>query len=39
MIPVEGEQLRRLQMVELELLQELDRICQKRKIHYGLRCV
>ena len=36
MIPVEGEQLRRLQMVELELLQELDRICRKREIHYTI---
>ena len=36
MIPVEGEQLRRLQLVELELLRELDRICRHCDIHYSI---
>ena len=36
MIALEGEKLRRLQMVELELLQELDRICRLCDIHYSI---
>lgn len=36
MIPVEGETLRALQMIELEMLLEVDRICRKCGIHYNI---
>lgn len=36
MIHLTDEQLRKLQMVELEMLTELDRICRKNRIHYTL---
>lgn len=36
MIKLEGETLRKLQLTELELLQEVDRICRKNKIDYSL---
>jgi len=36
MIKLEGETLRRLQLTELELLKEVDRICRKNKIKYSL---
>ena len=34
MIALDQETLRRLQLTELELLQEVDRVCKKRGIHY-----
>lgn len=36
MIKLEGETLRRLQLTELELMKEVDRICRKNKIDYSL---
>ena len=36
MIHLTDIQLRRLQMIELELLQEVDRICSKCNIHYNI---
>lgn len=36
MIILEGEQLRQLQLIELEILIEIDRICRKNKICYSL---
>ena len=36
MIPVEGETLRKLQLIELEMLLEVDRICKKCGIHYNI---
>ncbi|MBQ9250011.1 MAG: LicD family protein [Oscillospiraceae bacterium] len=36
MITIEGEQLRRLQLTELELLREVDRICRLCGIHYTI---
>ena len=34
MIHLDAESLRNLQMIELEMLLELDRICKKHHIHY-----
>ena len=36
MIHLSKEQLRQLQLIELELLQEVDRICRKCDIHYTI---
>ncbi|GFI01229.1 hypothetical protein IMSAGC005_00051 [Lachnospiraceae bacterium] len=36
MLELSQEQLRKLQMIELELLQEIDRICRKHNIHYNI---
>ena len=36
MITLEEETLRKLQKTELEILIEVDRICQKNRIHYSL---
>lgn len=36
MIELSSRQLRRLQLVELELLREVDRICTKNGIHYNI---
>lgn len=36
MIKLDDKTLRRLQMTELELLQEVDRICRKCGIHYNI---
>ncbi len=36
MIHLTDEQLRRLQLTELELLREVDRICRKCNIHYNI---
>lgn len=36
MVNLTSEQLRRLQLTELELLQEVDRICRKCGIHYNI---
>ncbi|SCY09877.1 lipopolysaccharide cholinephosphotransferase [Lachnospiraceae bacterium XBB2008] len=36
MIELSAEQLRRLQLVELELLKEFDRICRKHNIKYSI---
>ncbi len=36
MITLDPETLRRLQLTELELLQEVDRICRKCDIHYNI---
>lgn len=36
MIKLEGEILRELQLTELELMKEVDRICRKNKIDYSL---
>ncbi|MCR5502237.1 MAG: LicD family protein [Lachnospiraceae bacterium] len=35
-VKIEGEQLKRLQAVELELISEVDRICRKCGIHYNM---
>ncbi|RHV69951.1 MULTISPECIES: LicD family protein [Clostridia] len=35
-VNLSGEQLRKLQLVELEMLQEVDRICRKNDIQYTL---
>lgn len=35
-IELTAEQLRKLQMVELEMLVEVDRICRKNHIHYSI---
>ena len=32
------DEFRRLQLVELELIKELDRVCRKNKIRYYLFC-
>lgn len=36
MIQIDNETLRKIQMVQLELLQEVDRICRKCNIHYNI---
>ena len=36
MITLDQETLRKLQLTELELLQEVDRICRKCNIHYNI---
>ena len=36
MIEFDGATLRLLQMIELEILTEIDRICRKNNIHYSL---
>lgn len=36
MITLDNETLRKLQLVQLEMLQEVDRICKKCKIHYNI---
>lgn len=36
MVELDAETLRQLQLVELEILTEIDRICRKNKIHYSL---
>lgn len=36
MVKVEGELLRKLQMTELEMVTEVDRICRKHNIQYSL---
>lgn len=36
MVELDGDTLRKLQMVELEMLVEVDRICQKCGIHYNI---
>ena len=36
MITLDKEQLRKLQLTELELLKETDRICKKNHIHYNI---
>lgn len=36
MILMDNETLRKVQMVQLELLQEVDRICKKCNIHYNI---
>ena len=36
MIKIEGELLKRLQAIELEMLVEVDRICRKHDIRYSL---
>lgn len=36
MVNLTSEQLRKLQLTELELLQEVDRICRKCDIHYNI---
>ena len=36
MVKIEGELLRKLQMTELEMLIEVDRICRKYNIQYFL---
>ncbi len=36
MVTLTGEQLRKLQMIELEMLEEVDRICKKCNIHYNI---
>ena len=36
MIELDGQMLRQLQLAELEILTEIDRICRKNKIHYSL---
>lgn len=36
MINISGEQLRKLQLIELEMLIEVDRICKKCDIHYNI---
>lgn len=36
MITLSREQLRQLQLVELEILKEIDRVCKKNHIHYSL---
>ena len=36
MIQLDESSLRNLQLLELELLQEVDRICRKRGIHYNI---
>ena len=36
MIHLKKEQLRELQLIELELLEEVDRICKKCSIHYNM---
>lgn len=36
MVELTAEQLRKLQMIELEMLEEVDRICKKCKIHYNI---
>lgn len=36
MVKVEGELLRKLQLTELEMMVEVDRICRKYKIQYSL---
>ena len=35
-IELSGEELRKLQLIELEMLKEVDRICRKNSIHYSL---
>ena len=36
MITYDEKTLRKIQMTELELLKEADRICRKNKIHYNI---
>ena len=36
MLEIDNETLRKLQMIQLELLQEVDRICKKCNIHYNI---
>ena len=36
MIEIDNQTLRKIQMVQLELLQEVDRICKKCDIHYNI---
>ena len=36
MIQLDDKSLRTLQLIELELLQEVDRICRKCGIHYNI---
>ena len=36
MVNIEGELLRKLQMTELEMIIEVDRICRKHQIQYSL---
>ena len=36
MVELSKEQLRQLQLIELEMLIEVDRICKKYNIHYNI---
>lgn len=36
MITIDNETLRKIQMVQLEMLEEVDRICRKCNIHYNI---
>ena len=36
MVQIDNETLRKIQMVQIELLQEVDRICKKCNIHYNI---
>lgn len=36
MIQIDNETLRKIQLVQIELLQEVDRICKKCNIHYNI---
>ena len=36
MLEINNEMLRQIQMVQLEMLEEVDRICKKCNIHYNI---
>ena len=36
MLEIDSATLRNIQLVQLELLQEVDRICKKCNIHYNI---
>ena len=36
MVNIDAVTLRRIQMIQLEMLEEVDRICKKRNIHYNI---
>ena len=36
MIEIDGATLRKIQMIQVEMLEEVDRICKKCGIHYNI---